>query len=51
MREDLERWMELAQLAADDQDPEKLMKLVTEINELLIKKEARLKEQRSQPPN
>ncbi len=37
-----ERWMELAAQAADEQDPEKLMTLVKEINDLLEAKERRL---------
>ena len=42
MREYRERWMELAALAADEQDPKKLLELVKEINELLERKERRL---------
>jgi hypothetical protein len=37
-----ERWMELCELAAKEQDPVKLLKLVAEINDLLMKKEERL---------
>jgi hypothetical protein len=40
-----ERWFELCQLAAVEQDPAKLLALVTEINTLLEEKEARLKRQ------
>jgi hypothetical protein len=40
--------MELARLAASEQDSKELMKLVDEINELLEKKESRLLKQ--QPP-
>jgi hypothetical protein len=40
---DKERWMELCQQAAVEQDPKKLMELVTEINRLLMEKEQRLK--------
>lgn len=36
--ENLERWRELCRLAADEQDPIKLLKLVAEINLLLAKK-------------
>ena len=50
MREDTERWMELARLAAVEQDHQKLMKLVDEINELLKKKESRLLKQQPPPP-
>ena len=42
MREHTERWMELCSKAAVEQDPEKLMKLVSEILELLEAKERRL---------
>jgi hypothetical protein len=38
-----ERWMHLCDLAADEQNPAKLLALITEINDLLGKKEARLK--------
>ena len=37
-----ERWMQLAELAANEQDPEELMKLVDEINQMLKAKEDRL---------
>jgi len=36
---DSDRWIELAELAAQEEDPEKLMALVSEINRLLEKKE------------
>jgi len=39
---DKERWLELCQQAAVEQDPKKLMALVTEINRLLQEKEQRL---------
>jgi hypothetical protein len=42
MREKTERWMELCKQAAVEQDPQKLMALVKEINELLEAKERRL---------
>jgi len=42
MRENTERWMELAKLAATEQDPIKMLELVREINELLEKKQKRL---------
>jgi hypothetical protein len=38
-----ELWMELCKQAAVEQDPEKLLKLVTEINRLLYEKQKRLK--------
>lgn len=42
-----ERWMELAELAATEQDPKKLMELVQEINRLLEEKQTRLSNQRN----
>jgi hypothetical protein len=42
-----ERWFQLAQLAAVEQDPEKLIALVQEINRLLDEKEKRLNQKRS----
>lgn len=43
-----ERWMHLCELAALEQDPEKLMQLVSEINRLLEEKEQRLLRQSQQ---
>jgi len=43
MKENRERWMKLCEQAANEQDPGKLMELVTEINRLLEEKEQRLK--------
>ena len=43
MRENLQKWMELCEQAATEQDPEKLMELISEINRLLEAKERRLK--------
>jgi thioesterase domain-containing protein len=37
-----ERWMQLAEQAAREKDPEILLKLIAEINELLEEKEERL---------
>ncbi len=37
-----ERWKELCELAAQEQNPERLMQLVAEINRLLEEKEQRL---------
>ena len=37
-----ERWKELCELAAREQNPERLMELVAEINRLLEQKEQRL---------
>jgi hypothetical protein len=38
-----EDWMELCADAANEQDSKKLMKLIEQINRLLLEKEARLK--------
>jgi hypothetical protein len=38
-----ERWVELCELASKEQDADKLLKLVHEINELLAAKEDRLR--------
>jgi hypothetical protein len=37
-----ERWMELCQRASTEQDPDKLLELIREINDLLEEKHARL---------
>jgi hypothetical protein len=37
-----ERWKELCELAAQEQNPERLMELVAEINRILEQKEQRL---------
>jgi hypothetical protein len=42
-----ERWLQLCEMAATEQDSEKLLKLVMEINRLLEEKEQRLKGQKS----
>jgi hypothetical protein len=39
---DKARWMELCEQAAVEQDPKKLLELVTEINRLLEEKEKRI---------
>ena len=41
--------MELAQLAAIEKDPDKLLELVREINRLLLEREARLASLRTEP--
>lgn len=38
-----ERWHQLCEQAAVEQDPDRLMQLIQEINQLLREKEARLK--------
>jgi hypothetical protein len=42
MKEKRERWMELAALAADEQDPDKLSEIIEEIDKLLAEKQDRL---------
>jgi hypothetical protein len=37
-----EQWMKLCELAASEQDPQKLLALVIQINDLLEEKERRL---------
>ena len=44
--ENRERWEQLCKQAADEQDPEKLMELVDEINRRLDEKEQRLRQQK-----
>lgn len=43
-----ERWQELSEQAAKEQDPQRVLELVQEINRLLEEKEQRLKPQK--PP-
>jgi hypothetical protein len=45
-----ERWIELAEQAAKEQDPDRMLKLVREINELLEQKERRLRGIRDSEP-
>jgi hypothetical protein len=42
-----ERWKELCELAATEQDHERLLSLIKEINRLLEEKRARLRESES----
>jgi hypothetical protein len=44
-----ERWFQLCQQAAVEQDPQKLLQLIKEINDLLEAKEARLLQTRKGP--
>jgi hypothetical protein len=44
---DVERWKQLCEQAVVEQDPDKLMRLVAEINRLLSEKEERLKANRA----
>jgi ABC-type transporter Mla subunit MlaD len=46
-----ERWLELAELAATEQDPDKLMALISEINQLLAQKQDRLNRLVPKPPD
>jgi hypothetical protein len=48
--ENKERWMELCEQASTEQDPERLLKFVQEINTLLEQKEALLKTGIPTPP-
>ena len=42
MRENEERWKQLCEQAAKEQDPQKLIELTREINRLLLFKQGRL---------
>jgi len=44
-----ERWIHVCELAAREQDPDRLMMLVQELNELLTQKHERLQMQRFGP--
>ncbi len=46
--ETAERWRRLCEQAAEEQDPDKLMKLIEEINRLLETKEERLLRERQE---
>ena len=45
MRENTERWKELCAQAAVEQDPQRLLELTREINDLLLGKRRRLEHQ------
>ena len=49
MQDKKERWMELCEQAAVEQDPKKLIALTTEINRLLGEKQTRLDGLRKNP--
>ena len=49
MTENTERWMELAAQASVEQDPDKLLKIVEELLQLLEEKERRLR--KTAPPH
>jgi hypothetical protein len=46
-----ERWYKLCEQAAIEQDPERLMALIEEINQLLGEKEQRLQQRRAEGTN
>jgi hypothetical protein len=47
-----ERWLELCELAATEQNPEKLLQYVQEINRLLDEKQKRVNQpSKPQPPS
>lgn len=46
-----ERWQELCEQAAIEQDPQRMIELVEEINRILTEKEQRLNTQRSSAAN
>ena len=49
LRQECARWMDLCELAADEQNPKKLLALITQINALLAAKQERLKGKVSDP--
>ncbi|HXM15332.1 MAG TPA: hypothetical protein VN933_08830 [Candidatus Eremiobacteraceae bacterium] len=50
MRENEERWKQLCELAAKEQDPRKLLELTHEINNLLLYKQKRLTGEANKKP-
>src|ERR1700733_7104260 len=50
MRENEERWKHLRELAAKEQDPQKLIELTREINNLLLFKQNRLRDGADKKP-
>jgi hypothetical protein len=49
MRENSERWKLLCELASNEQDPQKLLELTREINDLLLGKQRRLERPDDKP--
>lgn len=49
MPEKPERWIELAELAANEQDPERVLELAKEINQMLEKENAHCKDGERHP--
>jgi hypothetical protein len=50
MRENNERWKLLCEMAQTEQDPQKLLELTREINDLLLGKQRRLERPDDKPP-
>jgi hypothetical protein len=50
MLENEERWKSLCELAAKEQDPQKLLELTREINQLLLFKQKRLSGEATKKP-
>jgi len=50
MRENEERWKQLCELVAKEQDPQKLIELTREINNLLLFKQNRLRDGADKKP-
>jgi hypothetical protein len=50
MKENTERWKELCELARTEQDPQKLLELTRQINDLLLGKQRRLERPDDPPP-
>jgi hypothetical protein len=48
MRENEQRWKELCELAAKEQDPKKLIELTRQINDLLLFKQKRVDSEETQ---
>jgi hypothetical protein len=46
-----EQWQELCEKAANEHNPDELVRLIEQINKLLLDKEQRLKAQRTSPPS
>ncbi len=51
MQTNLERWQQLCALATGEQDPEKLLLLIREINDILEAKEEQLRQLRKSEGN
>jgi hypothetical protein len=51
MRENEELWKQLCEMAAKEQDPQKLLELTREINNLLLYKQKRLSGEEGKKPS